>query len=131
LNRVGHEKKVMGTLVLATFFFRDFSFNDLLFLSYNKFEDGVEVESPDHNYSVVGYHMLGGAVSRNCTVILIRSKNERLNYRTNAPLLVVDNLGPFNISWVKNDELAISFTSGPIDLQKFGWKNVTVRYIQK
>jgi hypothetical protein len=99
------------------------------YLSYNKYEDQIEVASPDSRYIAAGYHIVGGATTTDSTVVLIRSKDELLDYDKNSLLFIVDNLGPFHLFWKNNNVLIIKYTPGPIYTQEFRWKDVGIRYI--
>ena len=99
---------------------------------YNIYTDSVEVVSPDKRYVAIGFHVIGGATTRNSTIIQLRSNN--FFGGTKIPVFIVDMIhpdNPFNISWVKKNELVVTYTPGSIYIQKFSWKDVTIKYIQK
>jgi len=103
-------------------------------LGMYKIEDLVEVPSPDGRYIASGYHVWGSAVVHDSTIFNIRPKNDWFNSKENEALLVVDMTGPnnpFNISWTNNKELVVTYTPGSIYLQKFNWKDVAIKYIEK
>lgn len=103
-------------------------------LGMYKIEDRVEVVSPDGRYIASGYHLLGSAVVHDSTIFLIRPKNGWLYGKGDEDLLIVDMIGsdnPFSISWANNKELVVTYTSGSIYLQKFNWKDVAIKYIEK
>ena len=99
------------------------------YLSYNRYEDQIEVTSPDSRYIAAGYHIIGGATTTDSTIVLIRSKGEPLDYDKNSLLFIVDNLGSFHLLWENSNELIVKYTRGPVYAQKFRWKDICVRYI--
>jgi hypothetical protein len=118
--RVSFSVLALAALLLGFLFFERGEMSQI--------RDTVAVKSPDNRYIATGFHVIGSATVHNSTVIQIRT-NAFL--RKGDPVFIVDDLGAFNISWARKDELTVTYTTGPIYLQNFDWHGITIKYIQK
>jgi hypothetical protein len=122
---------IFGMVLVATLVSGYFLFSYLVpYFSYNKYEDAAEVSSPGGKYIAFGCHLVGGATTTDSTFVQIRLKGESRDYQKNEVLFMVDNLGPFKISWVNDNELKIGYTKGPIYVQKSQWRDVRTTYAE-
>lgn len=123
---------VLSILIVAAVWLGPYLFWDFIdYLGSSQYEDQVEMASPDGRYVAYGYHVIGGATVSDSTFVMIRTKGEALDYKKNDLLFVVDDLGPFKLIWKNNTELLIKYTPGPIYMQTFSWKDVSVKYISE
>jgi hypothetical protein len=119
----------LAVLLLAGLVFGPPAFDAIVsYFSYNQYEGLIEVSSPGGEYIASGCHIIGGATTTNSTFVEIRLKGEERDYRKNEVVFMVDNLGPFDISWMNDRVLVIRYVSGPIYIQKFQWKDVGIKY---
>lgn len=106
---------------------------DLLnyFVGMNETKDLVNVESPDHQYVATGYHVFGGATSQDSTIVVVHAQGESYTDRTNEPVLIADNIKPFNLTWPQNRLLVVECSLDNTYSKKSIWKDVTVQYVGK
>jgi hypothetical protein len=103
-------------------------------LGMYKIEDFVDVPSPDDRYIATGFHVLGSAIVHDTVVVQLRLGNERYDAKNKDSLFILDDTSSshsFNLSWASDNELVVTYTPGSIYLQKFSWKDVTIKYIPK
>jgi len=96
--------------------------------SQSEIKDLVEIESYDHQYVAAGYHVIGGATVADMTIVVVRPKESSLFDGTGAPVLIADNLSPFQILWTQNRMLEVKCSLDSTYSQKSSWRDVTVLY---
>jgi hypothetical protein len=94
-----------------------------------KIEDPMAVASPNGKYVATGFHAVESAAAHDSTVIQISPAQSSTS--AEPPVFMVDNLGAFKVSWSGNNELVITYTPGPVSMQRFSWKGITIKYVQK
>ena len=101
------------------------------FFPMNETKDLINVESPDHQYVATGYHVIGGAISDDSTIVVIHARAQSYTDRTNEPVLIADNIKPFNLTWPQGRLLVVECSLDNAYAKKSIWKDVTVQYVEK